>query len=97
MMKSGYAAETLSAVIREAFRQGAHRIYAACDPRNESSWKLLEKAGLRREAYLQENLFFHRDDQGNPIWKDTYVYAVLSREYIQYPETGMNPEERNHV
>ena len=34
----GYAAEALSAVIREAFRQGAHRIYAECDPRNESSW-----------------------------------------------------------
>ena len=28
---------------------------------------------------------------------NTYVYAVLSREYIQYPETGMNPEERNHA
>ena len=40
---------------------------------------------------------FHRDAQGNPIWKDTYVYAVLSREYIQRLETGMNPEERNHV
>ncbi len=95
--RCGYAAEALSAVIREAFRQGAHRIYAACDPRNESSWKLLEKAGLRREAHLQENLFFHRGDQGNPIWKDTYVYAVLSREYIQYPETETNSEERNHV
>jgi len=30
-------------------------------------------------------------------WKDTYVYAILSREYIQYLETGMNPEERNHA
>ena len=29
--------------------------------------------------------------------KDTYVYAVLSREYIQYPETETNSEERNHV
>lgn len=44
--RCGYAAEALSAVIREAFRQGVHRIYAECDPRNESSWKLLEKAGL---------------------------------------------------
>ena len=93
----GYAAEALAAVIREAFRQGVRRIYAECDPRNESSWKLLEKAGLRREAHLRENLFFHRDDQGNPIWKDTYVYAVLGREYIQHPETGMNPEERNQI
>ena len=94
---SGYAAEALSAVIREAFRQGTHRIYAECDPRNERSWKLLEKAGLRREAYLRENLFFNRDEKGNPIWKDTCVYAILDREYRQHPETGMNPEERNHI
>ena len=26
-----------------------------------------------------------------------YVYAILSREYIQCPETEMNPKERNHV
>ena len=95
--RCGYAAEALFAMIREAFRQGAHRIYAECDPRNESSWRLLEKAGLRREAHLRENIFFHRDDQGNPIWKDTYMYAILSREYIQYPETETNSEERNHV
>ena len=55
--RCGYAAEALSAVIRETFRQGVHRIYAECDPRNESSRRLLEKAGLRREAHLRENIF----------------------------------------
>lgn len=78
--RRGYASEALSAVIEEAFRQGAHRIYAECDPRNERSWKLLEKTGFRREAHLRENVFFHRDEQGRPIWKDTYVYAILNKE-----------------
>lgn len=79
----GYAAEALSTVIREAFRQGTHRIYAECDPRNERSWRLLEKVGFRREAHLQQNIFFHRDEQGNPIWKDTYVYALLNTEFME--------------
>ena len=89
--RCGYAAEALSAVIREAFRQGTHRIYAECDPRNERSWRLLEKVGFRREAHLRQNIFFHRDQQGHPIWKDTYVYAVLNTEYKQQSENGPMP------
>ncbi|MBR4162207.1 MAG: GNAT family N-acetyltransferase [Solobacterium sp.] len=42
----GYASEALSAVIKEFLQNGIHRIYAECDPRNISSWKLLEKAGM---------------------------------------------------
>ena len=36
--RQGFAAEALSAVIERAFRDGAHRIYAECDPRNTASW-----------------------------------------------------------
>ncbi len=45
--QKGYATEALSAVISWAFREGTHRIYAECDPRNVPSWKLLEKVRLR--------------------------------------------------
>lgn len=76
--RKGYANEALRAVIEEAFKNGVHRVYAECDPRNECSWKLLEKAGLEREAYFKKNIFFHRDENGMPKWKDTYVYAKLS-------------------
>lgn len=62
------------------FRRGVHRLYAECDPRNVPSWRLLEKAGFRREALLWENIFFFRDQNGDPIWKDTYVYARLNGE-----------------
>ena len=78
--KKGYAAEALCAVIAKAFREGAHRVYAECDPRNVPSWKLLEKAGLRREAHFRRNIWFHRDENGAPIWKDTLVYAILEDE-----------------
>jgi len=47
--RMGYAKEALSAVIGNAFRDGAHRVFAECDPRNTASWKLLEKVGLQRE------------------------------------------------
>lgn len=39
--RKGYALEALSAVIRAAFAQGVHRVYAECDPRNTCSWGLL--------------------------------------------------------
>ena len=75
--RQGYALEALRAVAAEAFRSGEHRVYAECDPRNERSWRLLEKAGFRREAQLRQNIYFHKDAEGKPIWKDTYVYALL--------------------
>ena len=75
--RQGYAAEALSAVIENAFREGAHRVYAECDPRNTASWKLLERVGLRREAHFRQNIWFHRDADGAPVWKDTYVDAAL--------------------
>lgn len=75
--RQGYAREALTAVIRQAFADGVHRVYAECDPRNDCSWRLLEACGLRREAHFRQNIFFHRDADGNPIWKDTYVYARI--------------------
>ncbi len=64
--RRGYALEALSAVIEQAFRDGTHRVYAACDPRNTRSWKLLEKAGMRREAHLRQNIWFRCDEAGAP-------------------------------
>ena len=75
--RNGYAVEALLAVVAEAFRNGAHRVYAECDPRNVRSWKLLEKTGFQREAHLRQNIFFHKDESGRPVWKDTFVYAIL--------------------
>lgn len=75
--RSGYASEALYAVMCECFEAGIHRIFAECDPRNTCSWKLLEKVGMVREAFFQKNIYFHKDEKGNPIWKDTYVYARI--------------------
>lgn len=78
--RKGYASEALSAVIKNAFETGTHRVYAECDPRNECSWKLLEKVGLQREAHFKQNIYFHKDENENPIWKDTFVYALVKED-----------------
>ena len=68
--RQGYACEAFRAAVEAAFQAGTHRVYAACDPRNERSWRLLEKAGFLREAHLRQNVFFRKDANENPIWKD---------------------------
>lgn len=73
----GYAAESCNALIEYAFSKGIHRIYAECDPNNISSWKLLETLGFQREAQLRQNIYFWKDENDKPVWKDTYIYAKL--------------------
>ena len=86
VMTQKYAAEALSAVIEDVFRKGAHRVYAECDcdPRNTASWKLLEKVSLKREAHFRQNIFFRENENGAPLWKDTFVYAMIESDLIAY-------------
>lgn len=74
----GYALESCKMLIQQAFSNDIHRIYAECDPRNKSSWKLLEALEFQREAHLRKNVYFWKDENGKPIWKDTYIYAKLN-------------------
>ena len=76
--RKGYASEAIQAVLEQGFSNGVHRVDAECDPRNECSWKLLEKLDFAREALLRQNVYFAKDEQENPIWQDTYVYARLN-------------------
>ena len=76
--KQGYGKESCEKLIEEAFGRGIHRIYAECDPDNQNSWGLLEKLGFVREAYLKENVYFWKDNENRPIWKDTFIYSKLN-------------------
>lgn len=75
----GYAKESCMELIKFAFSNGIHRIYAECDPDNIASWRLLESLGFEREAHLKKNVYFWRDKNNMPIWKDTFIYAKLSK------------------
>lgn len=78
----GYACEAVKTVMSYAFDAlKVRRITASCDPLNERSWHLLERVGMRREGTLIQNVYFFIDGEGNPIWKDTYQYAILKSEF----------------
>lgn len=83
----GYATEAATRLLGECFDAwGAHRVMAGCDVRNPASWRLLERLGFRREAHMLANASFHSDADGNPIWKDSYLYAMLDREWADQGE-----------
>ena len=75
----GYATEAVQGAIAFCFTDlGAHRIIANCNPENAASWRLLERCGLLREGVFRKNVYFWKDERDQPIWTDTYQYAVLS-------------------
>ncbi len=79
--RRGYASEAITALLHTGFAAaGIHRVVAHCNPENIASWKLLEKIGFRREGLLKKEVFFRRDANGQPLWSDTFVYAMLAEE-----------------
>jgi len=78
----GYATEAARAIVNHAFKElGAHRVIGCCNPENVPSWKVLEKCGMRREGYFRKKAFFRRNEHGEPLWFDSYEYAVLAEDY----------------
>jgi RimJ/RimL family protein N-acetyltransferase len=74
---SGYATEAVREVIRYCFEElGVRRVNAECFTANESSWRLMERVGMRRETHsVRDGL--HRSGE----WMDGYVYALLADEW----------------
>jgi Acetyltransferases, including N-acetylases of ribosomal proteins len=80
--KQGYATEACGKLIDYIFTVlDGRRLYVGCNEDNKSSWKLLERLGLRREAHCIEDVYFKKDEQGNPIYVNSYFYAMLRREW----------------
>ncbi len=72
----GYATEAVGEMLRLGFeRCNRHRIYARCDARNDGSWRLMERLGMRREAHFREHALF----KGG--WDDEFYYAMLEDEW----------------
>ena len=72
----GLATEAATALLRLGFDGLAlHRVTGRLDARNVASARVLERAGLRREAHLIENEFVKGE------WTDELIYAILRREW----------------
>ena len=79
----GYAYEAAKAFFDYLFyEKGARRIYAFTEDYNIASQKLCEKLGMRREGLFKEFVTFINDENGNPIYENTYQYAILKKEWV---------------
>jgi len=77
----GYASESACGLVHFGFTHGGiHRVIAHCNPENIASWKVLEKIGMRREAYFRKNVFFRTAADGSPLWLDSFEYALLKED-----------------
>jgi RimJ/RimL family protein N-acetyltransferase len=73
----GLATEAVREVLRICFEDLAlRRVTAECFAANESSWRLMERVGMRRESHnVRDSL--HRAGE----WLDGYGYALLADEW----------------
>ena len=78
----GYAYEAVKAVFDFLFNvKGARRLYAYTEDYNIASQKLCERLGMRREGLFIEFISFVNDENGDPIYENTYQYAILKKEW----------------
>lgn len=74
---AGYATEAVRELLRHCFEDlGVHRVVASCFLDNEASWRLMERAGMRRELHAVADAL-HRTG----LWLDSVGYAVLDDEW----------------
>lgn len=72
----GYATEAAQAVMVFAFKTlNIHRLIAFCHAENAASARVMEKIGMRREAYLRETRWLRGG------WYDELLYAILDKDY----------------
>jgi len=73
----GYATEAVRELLRLCFEDlGLRRVTADCFAGNVSSWRLMERVGMRREAYTVRDSL-HRSGE----WLDGMGYALLADEW----------------
>jgi [ribosomal protein S5]-alanine N-acetyltransferase len=74
---NGLMTEAAQAVINWAFQTyPLNRIFATVDPRNDRSWHLLEKLGMKREGCLRSHL------KWNGEVRDQLYYGILRTEWM---------------
>ena len=79
----GLATEAVGGLLRVGFAgMGLHRIAGRLDARNTPSARVLERAGLRREAHLVQNEFVKGE------WTDELIYGILRSEWEARQSSG---------
>jgi len=73
----GIATAVTTALLELAFGElGLRRVTAGCFADNTASWRVMEKAGMRREGHTVRDAW-----HANLGWVDGYTYAILTDEW----------------
>jgi RimJ/RimL family protein N-acetyltransferase len=73
----GYATEAVRELLRHCFEDlGVRRVTAECFLDNDTSWRLMERVGMRRELHAVRDSL-HRSGR----WLDGVGYAILDEEW----------------
>ena len=73
----GIGTAVATALLRIAFEEvGLHRVTAGCFADNVASWRVMEKAGMRREGHSVRDAW-----HAELGWVDGYQYAILADEW----------------
>ena len=72
----GIATEAARLLIDYLFNSiGLHKVIAQCDPRNISSYKVMEKLGMKREGYFKQHFLIGSE------WTDQLDYGLLKSDW----------------
>ncbi|HZJ91129.1 MAG TPA: GNAT family N-acetyltransferase [Oscillospiraceae bacterium] len=83
--KQGFGTELARTLVDYGFRNlKLHRITSTCDAENYGSYRVMENAGLRREA-VELLARWNRVDEK---WADQYKYAILAEEYEKLADSS---------
>jgi RimJ/RimL family protein N-acetyltransferase len=77
----GYASEIARALVRAGFEElGLDRVFATCDVDNHASARVLEHAGLTREARLDRHKF------ARDRWWTSFLYSLRRDDWLAHRE-----------
>jgi ribosomal-protein-alanine N-acetyltransferase len=72
----GYATEATGLMIRYCFTAlGLHKVTAGCDAENRASERVMQKCGMKREAYRKKHFLL------DGKWRDRLEYALLYEDW----------------
>jgi len=72
----GYCTEAAKIMVDYLFlAKDIVRIQTHIDPRNIASWKVIEKAGFKKEGTVRKSSFFKGE------WRDMLLYSILREEW----------------
>ncbi|CAM4099360.1 GNAT family N-acetyltransferase [Saccharibacillus endophyticus] len=84
----GLARESAEALLHHLFEEKeARRLYAYVEDNNFRSQKLCEKLGMRQEGCMKEFVSFTTNEDGTPKYENTFLYALLKKEWSSRRES----------